>query len=88
MLLVGFSAKVGRDSIFKSTNGNEDSHKISSDNGFIIVNFATSKNLSQKYNVLISQHSYKYTLSPDGKTCNQIDHILIEMQSHLSVLDV
>jgi hypothetical protein len=32
-------------------------------------------------------HKYTWT-SPDGNTHNQIDHILIDSQRHLSVLDV
>jgi hypothetical protein len=56
ILLGDFNAKVGREDIFKLTIGNESSHKISNDNGVRVVNFATSKNLSQKYNVPTSQH--------------------------------
>jgi hypothetical protein len=32
---------------------------------------------------------YEYTwMSPDGKTHNQIDHILIEKRRHSSILDI
>jgi len=35
------------------------------------------------------QNIHKYTwTSPDGKTHNQIDHVLIDRRWHLSVLDV
>jgi hypothetical protein len=44
-----FSAKVGREDIFKPTIGNESLHEISNDNGVRVVNFSTSKN--QKYDV-------------------------------------
>jgi hypothetical protein len=47
ILLGDFSAKVDTEDIFKPTTGNESSHKISDDNGVIVVNFATSKNLSK-----------------------------------------
>jgi hypothetical protein len=43
ILLGDFSAKVGREDIFKPTIGNESLHEISNDNGVGIVNFATSK---------------------------------------------
>jgi hypothetical protein len=45
ILLGDFSAKVGREDIFKLSIGNESSHEISNDNGVRLVNFATSKNL-------------------------------------------
>jgi hypothetical protein len=51
ILLGNFNAKVGRKAIFKPTIGNENLHKISNDNRVRLVNFATYKNVSQKYNV-------------------------------------
>jgi hypothetical protein len=88
-ILVGdFNAKVGREDIFKPTIGKYSLHKISNDNGVRLVNFATSKNLkSEKYDVPTSQHPYTWT-SPDGKTHNQIGHILVERQRHSNILDV
>jgi hypothetical protein len=50
-LLGYFNAKVGREDLSKLTTGNENVHKISNDNGVRVVNVATSKNLSQKYDV-------------------------------------
>jgi hypothetical protein len=44
ILLGGFSAKVGKEDIFKPTIGNESLHEIVNDNGVRIVN-------CQKYNV-------------------------------------
>jgi hypothetical protein len=45
ILLRDFNAKVGSKDIFKPITGNESLHEISNDNG-ILVNFATSKNLT------------------------------------------
>jgi hypothetical protein len=42
--------------IFKPTFGNQSLYEISNVNGVAVVNFATSKNLSQKYDVPTSQH--------------------------------
>jgi hypothetical protein len=57
ILLGDFSAKVGREDIFKPTIGNERLQEISNDNGVRLVNFAISKNThSQKYDVPTSQH--------------------------------
>jgi len=40
-----FNAKLRRENIFKPTVANESLHQDSNDNGFRIVNFATSENL-------------------------------------------
>jgi hypothetical protein len=81
--------KVGREDIFNSTIGNESPHEISNDNGIIVVNFATSKDLVVKSIMFPHRNSHKYTwTSPDGKTYNQIDHILIDRRQHSSILDV
>ena len=56
-----------------------------------IVTFATSKNLVVKSTMFPHRIIHKYTwTSPDGKTHNQIDHILIDRRRHSSirVLDV
>jgi hypothetical protein len=48
ILLGYFSAKVGREKIFKPTTGNKSLHEIINDNGVWLVNFAASKNLVVK----------------------------------------
>jgi hypothetical protein len=88
ILLGDFNATVGRETIFKPTVGNESLHQDSNDNGARILNFATSKNLVVKSMMFLQQNIHKFTkTSPDGKTDNQIDHILID-RWHSSVLDV
>jgi hypothetical protein len=52
ILLGDFNANVGREDIFKPTIRNKSPHKVSNDNGVRDINFATSKNLCQKYHVL------------------------------------
>ena len=81
---------MGRENIFKfQTTGNENLHQDSIDNGIRIVNFATSKNLVLKSMMFLHRDIHKYTwTSPDGKTHNQIGHILIDRRWHLSILDV
>ena len=79
VLLVDINAKVGREDIFKPIIGQESLHQDSNDNGFRIVNFATSKNLVVKSTMFPHRNIHKYTwTSPDGKTHNQIDHVLID----------
>jgi len=89
ILLGDFNAKVGRENIFKPTIGNESLHQHSNDNGMRIVKFATSKNLVVKSTMFPYRNIHKYTwTSPNGKTHNQIDHILIDRRRHSSILDV
>jgi hypothetical protein len=79
ILLGDFNDKVGREDIFKLTIGNESLHKLSNDNGARVVHFATSKNLIVNSTIFPYCNIHKYTwTSPDEKTQNQIDHILID----------
>jgi hypothetical protein len=89
ILLGDFNAKVVREDIFKPTIGNESLHEISNDNGVKLVNFATFQNLRVKITMFPhhSIHKYAWT-SLDGKTHNQIDHILVDRRKHLNVFDV
>jgi hypothetical protein len=56
ILLGDVNAKVGRENIFKPPIRNESLHEVGNDNGVRVVNFITSKNLSQKYDIPTSQH--------------------------------
>ena len=77
MLLGDFKAKVGRENIFKPTIGQESLHQDSNDNGVRLVNFATSQNLVVKSTMFSHRNIHKYTwTSLDGKTHNQIDHVI------------
>jgi len=89
IVLGDVNAKLGSENIFKLTTGNDSLHQDSNNNGVRIVNFATSKNLVVKSTMFPHRDIYKYTwTSPDGKTHNQIDHILIDRRWHSSILDV
>jgi hypothetical protein len=77
-----FSAKVGRLNIFKPTTRNDCLHQDSNDNDVRIVDFATSKMLPHR-----NIRKYIWT-SPDGKTHDQNDHILIDRRWHSIILDV
>jgi hypothetical protein len=88
ILLGYFNAKVGREEIFKQTIGTESLHEIGNDNGVRVVNFATSKNLKVKSTMFPHRNIHKHTLtSPDEKTHNQIDHILVDGRKHSNILD-
>jgi exonuclease III len=78
IMLGDFNAKVGKEDIFKITIGNESLQEISNDNRVRLVNFSTSKNFRVKSMMFTHRNIRKYTwTSPDGKTHNQIDHILV-----------
>jgi len=74
-ILVGdFNAKVERGNIFKPTIGQEILHQVSNDNGFRLVNFATSKYLLVKSTIFPHRNIRIYTwTSPDGKNHEQIE---------------
>jgi hypothetical protein len=79
LLLGDFSAKVGREDIFKLIIHNESLHEISNDNWVRVVNFSTSRNLIVKSTTLPHLEIHKHTwTSPDDVTHNQIDHVLID----------
>jgi hypothetical protein len=89
ILLGDFSAKTGRTDAFKPTTGEDSLYEINNDNGVRVVNFAESKNrifLSTRF-PHCNVHKFSRT-SPDGKTHDQIDHILIDRRRHPSILDV
>jgi hypothetical protein len=89
ILLGDFNAKLGREDTFKPTIGNESLHEDGNYNGVRVVNFATSKNLVVNSTMFLHRNIHKYTwTSPDGKTHNQIDHVLIDRRGHSSILDL
>jgi hypothetical protein len=88
-LLGDLNARVGREDILKPTIGNESLHKISNDNRVRVVKTAILKNLIVKSTMFPHHNIHKYTwTSTDGKTHNQIDHIVIDMRRHSSILNV
>jgi hypothetical protein len=73
-----FQCQSRRGDIFKPKIGNENLHEINNANGVSVVNFATSKNLIVKSTMFTHRNIHKYTwMSPDRKTHNQIDDILV-----------
>jgi exonuclease III len=89
ILLGDFNAKVDRKDILKPTIGNESLYEISNDNGVRLVNFATSKKPRVHRTMFPHSNIRKYSwMSPDGKTHNQIEHILVDRRRHSNILDV
>jgi hypothetical protein len=89
ILLGDFNAKLGREDIFKPTNGNESLYEDSNENGVRVLNFATTKNPVIKSTMFAHRNTHKYTwISRDGKTYDQIVYVLIYRRFHSSTLDV
>jgi hypothetical protein len=79
ILLGDFNAKVGREDIFKPTIANESLDEINNDNGVRVVNFAASENLIVKNTMFPHYDIHEFTWTcPDGKTHNQVEHLLID----------
>jgi hypothetical protein len=88
IMLGDLNAKLGKEDIFKPTIGNESFHEVSNDNGDRVVKFATTKNLIVKSTMFLYRNIHKFTWTSDGKTHNQIEHILIDRRRHSSIPDV
>jgi hypothetical protein len=71
------------------TTGNESLHEFSNNNRDRVVNFATTKNLTAKSTIFLQCNIHKCTwTSPDGKTHNQINYILIDSRRHSDIFHV
>ena len=78
-----------REDIFNPPIGNGNLNRETNDNGVRIVNFANKQKITVNSTMFPHRNIHKYPwTSPDGKTNNQIDHILIDRSWHSSVLDV
>jgi hypothetical protein len=63
-----FSVKIGREYVFKPTNGNESLREITNDSGVKVVDFATSKDLAVKSPMFPHRNIHKYTwTSPEER---------------------
>jgi exonuclease III len=89
ILLGDFNAKLGREDVFKPKIKSESLRQDSYDNGVGVVRFPLINKIIVKYTMFPHRNIRTYTwTSPDGKTHNQVDCILIDRRSHSSVLDV
>lgn len=79
-LVIGdFNAKIGKEEIYKSITGGQSLHTETNENGEKIIQFAMETQMKIMSTLFQRKNIYKGTwVSPDGKTCNQIDHVLIE----------
>ncbi|XP_060665604.1 craniofacial development protein 2-like [Drosophila nasuta] len=89
IILGDFNAKIGRERIFDRTVGQFSLHETTSNNGFRLIDFATARNMVVSSTRFRHLDIHKATwLSPDQKTRNQIDHVVIDGRHASSVMDV
>ena len=78
VLLGDMNAKIGLEDAYSSVTGKYSLHKKSNGNGELICEYAAANNMyimSTKFN---HKKIHKGTwVAPDGNTCNQIDHVLV-----------
>ncbi|XP_029340938.1 craniofacial development protein 2-like [Acyrthosiphon pisum] len=83
------NAKIGKELMFVPTIGLESVHEESNDNGQRIISFAASRSLVVSSTTFPHKEIHKYTWkSPDRRTMNQIDHVLIAKRYRSSITDV
>lgn len=86
IVLGDFNAKVGRENMYKNVTGGNSKHLVSNENGVKLIQFAVENDMTIMSTFFNRKDIYKGTwISPDGRTVNQIDHMLIENRHVKSV---
>jgi hypothetical protein len=84
-----FNVEMERENIFQPTIWNDSLQEEINNSGVRIVNFATPKSLVVKCTTVSHRKFHKHTwTSPDGRTHNQIYHMLLDGRWHSSILNV
>jgi hypothetical protein len=82
------NAKIGKEDEYTTITGVKSKHEGSDENGKVIE-FAEESNMKIKSTTFQHKDIHKETwISPDGKTGNQIDHLLMENRLHRNIKDV
>jgi hypothetical protein len=83
------NAKIGKEEEHREVIGKHSLHDRSNNNGIRLIDFSTSKNMRISSTCFPHKDIHKGTWrSPDGKTCNQIDHVIIDKRAATNILDV
>ncbi|VVC31221.1 Endonuclease/exonuclease/phosphatase [Cinara cedri] len=89
IVLGDFNAKCGREPQYFPCIGKESLHSNSNDNGQRLIAFAISNGLTVSSTTFPHKNIHKVTWrSPDAKTLNQIDHVLIQTRYRSTIHDV
>ena len=83
------NAQVGREAEYRPVIGPNSLHAVSNDNGQRCVNFAASRGLVVRSTFFPRKDIHKATWrSPDQRTENQIDHVLIDGKFFSDIINV
>ncbi|XP_054289682.1 uncharacterized protein LOC129004977 [Macrosteles quadrilineatus] len=89
ILLGDANAKVGKEELWGDYAGMESLHNVSNDNGIRLLSLACATNLYISSTSFQHKNIHKETwISPDGRTKNQIDHVLIDKRHKTHITDV
>ncbi|XP_063914067.1 craniofacial development protein 2-like [Zophobas morio] len=79
MVIGDANAMIVKENCYRPTIGKESKHQKTNQNGEKLIEFAEENKMVVKRTFFAQKEIYKGTwMSPDGKTVNQIDHILVE----------
>ena len=88
ILLGDFNAKVDKDDIYKPTIGNETLHNETNNNGIKIIQFTISKGFNVRSTFPYKDIHKETRYSADGRTANQIDHVLNSNRFRSAITDI
>jgi len=84
-----FNEKVGKESINKPTTGNESLYNETNNNRIKIIQFEISNGLNVTSTMFPHKDIHKETwYSADGRSANQIDHVLISNRFRSAITDI
>ena len=89
LIMGDMNAKIGKEDAYLGTIGRHSLHNESNRNGELLIDFATSRNMVISSTQFPHRDIHKGTwVAPDGKTVNQIDHVIIDKRAATSIIDV
>ena len=89
IILGDLNAKIGQEEVYRPIIGKYSLHTLSNDNGIRLTDFTSSKNMVVASTLFNHKDIHKMTCrSPDWRTYNQIDHLLIDARHVSNVMDV
>ncbi|XP_038117204.1 uncharacterized protein LOC119769300 [Culex quinquefasciatus] len=83
------NAQVGKEAFFHPVIGKESLHPRTNDNGLRLVNFAAARGMAICSTFFARKNIRKHTWRhPNGESCTQIDHVLVDGRHFSDVMDV